>query len=103
MDPQSSDGTQSLRSLSDVHDVLVQCHRPFKDQLSAQRIYERIEFESAEKGGKPLIFHNAWNLDKQKLALFSNRPMNEVEVVSRRPSMITLYVHVRRFPSSRKP
>ena len=25
--------------------------------------------------GKPLIFHNAWNLDKRKLALFSNRAM----------------------------
>jgi predicted acylesterase/phospholipase RssA len=24
---------------------------------------------------KPAIFHNAWNLDTQKLALFSNRPM----------------------------
>jgi predicted acylesterase/phospholipase RssA len=24
---------------------------------------------------KPFIFHNAWNLDKQELALFANRPM----------------------------
>jgi predicted acylesterase/phospholipase RssA len=34
-----------------------------------------INFEELKKPGKPAIFHNAWNLDKQKLALFSNRSM----------------------------
>jgi predicted acylesterase/phospholipase RssA len=35
---------------------------------------KRINFERLEKA-KPAIFHNAWNLDEQKLALFSNRQM----------------------------
>jgi predicted acylesterase/phospholipase RssA len=34
-----------------------------------------IKFEELTKNGKPAIFHNAWNLDEQKLALFSNREM----------------------------
>jgi predicted acylesterase/phospholipase RssA len=34
-----------------------------------------INFEELKKPGKPFIFHNAWNLDEHKLALFSNRPM----------------------------
>jgi predicted acylesterase/phospholipase RssA len=34
-----------------------------------------INFEELKKDGKPFIFHNAWNLDRQKLALFSNRPI----------------------------
>ena len=33
--------------------------------------------ESEKKKEKPFIFHNAWNLDKQELALFSNRPMRD--------------------------
>jgi predicted acylesterase/phospholipase RssA len=33
-----------------------------------------IDFEELKKGGKPFIFHNAWNLDDQELTLFSNRP-----------------------------
>jgi predicted acylesterase/phospholipase RssA len=36
-----------------------------------------INFEELKRDGKPFIFHNAWNLDKQKLALFSNRPMTK--------------------------
>ena len=36
---------------------------------------KRINFEQLKKAETPTIFHNAWNLDKQKLALFSNRPM----------------------------
>jgi predicted acylesterase/phospholipase RssA len=32
-------------------------------------------FENKEGETKPSIFHNAWNLDKQELALFSNKPM----------------------------
>ncbi|MGM4956138.1 patatin-like phospholipase family protein [Bradyrhizobium barranii] len=34
-----------------------------------------IKFEALKEPGKPVIFHNAWNLDDHKLALFSNRPM----------------------------
>jgi hypothetical protein len=33
-----------------------------------------IDFEALKKERMPHIFHNAWNLEKQKLALFSNRP-----------------------------
>ena len=36
-----------------------------------------INFEELKKPGKPHIFHNAWNLDEQKLALFSNRRMKK--------------------------
>jgi predicted acylesterase/phospholipase RssA len=39
---------------------------------------KKIKFENLfEKEGetKPSIFHNAWNLDKRRLALFSNKPM----------------------------
>lgn len=37
----------------------------------------RIKFDELKKVGKPYIFHNAWNLDEQKLALFSNREMKK--------------------------
>lgn len=33
-----------------------------------------IKFERLFERGKPFIFHNAWNISKQKLALFSNDP-----------------------------
>jgi predicted acylesterase/phospholipase RssA len=36
-----------------------------------------INFDELKKG--PAIFHNAWNLDEQKLALFSNRPMKNTK------------------------
>jgi len=36
-----------------------------------------INFEELTKRGKPHIFHNAWNLDQQRLAFFSNRPMKK--------------------------
>jgi predicted acylesterase/phospholipase RssA len=36
-----------------------------------------INFEELKKDGKPFIFHNAWNLDQRKLALFSNREMTK--------------------------
>ena len=38
-----------------------------------------INFEELKKNGKPDIFHNAWNLDEQKLALFSNRKMKNTK------------------------
>src|SRR6478609_2134352 len=37
---------------------------------------KRINFERLKKAEMPTIVHNAWNLDKRKLALFSNRPLN---------------------------
>jgi predicted acylesterase/phospholipase RssA len=36
-----------------------------------------INFEELRKTEKPHIFHNAWNLDQQRLAFFSNRPMKK--------------------------
>ncbi len=36
-----------------------------------------INFAELTTNGKPHIFHNAWNLDRQKLAFFSNRPMKK--------------------------
>jgi len=38
-----------------------------------------INFEELKKPEKPHIFHNAWNLDEQKLALFSNREMKNTK------------------------
>jgi predicted acylesterase/phospholipase RssA len=38
-----------------------------------------INFEELKKDGKPHIYHNAWNLDEQKLALFSNREMKNTK------------------------
>jgi predicted acylesterase/phospholipase RssA len=38
-----------------------------------------INFEELKKPEKPHIFHNAWNLDEQKLALFSNRKMKNTK------------------------
>ncbi|OCK60167.1 patatin-like phospholipase family protein [Bradyrhizobium sp. LMTR 3] len=38
-----------------------------------------INFAELEKQGKPAIFHNAWNLDEQKLALFSNCEMKNTK------------------------
>jgi hypothetical protein len=37
---------------------------------------KRINFERLKNADMPAIVHNAWNLDKRKLALFSNRPLN---------------------------
>src|SRR5438477_975497 len=40
----------------------------------------KIRFDQLSEQGKPLIFHNAWNLDTQELAFFANhrlaRPKN---------------------------
>ena len=32
-----------------------------------------IDFEKLKDRAMPDVFHNAWNLDNQKLTLFSNR------------------------------
>jgi predicted acylesterase/phospholipase RssA len=36
-----------------------------------------INFDELKKPKKPDIFHNAWNLNDQRLALFCNRPMTD--------------------------
>jgi predicted acylesterase/phospholipase RssA len=36
-----------------------------------------INFEELKKGEKPIIFHNAWNLDDRRLALFCNEKMKD--------------------------
>jgi predicted patatin/cPLA2 family phospholipase len=38
--------------------------------------FERL-FPDEDENDKPFIFHNAWNLDKNELALFSNRRTND--------------------------
>jgi predicted acylesterase/phospholipase RssA len=44
------------------------------------KFMNEIDFAELKKEGKPHIFHNAWNLNEQKLALFSNREMtNKLE------------------------
>jgi predicted acylesterase/phospholipase RssA len=42
-----------------------------------------IKFNRLYEKGKPFIMHNAWNITKQELALFSNRP--ELKPQSRKP------------------
>ena len=37
---------------------------------------KKIDFRKLFQNGKPYIFHNAWNLTKQKLDLFSNKPID---------------------------
>ena len=65
---------------------------------------KRINFDELKKDRKPLIFHNAWNLDEQKLALFSNRPIN-ARIQRQYKGAINAtqpYVRVRLFPSSKE-
>jgi len=40
-----------------------------------------INFAELKKPTKPVIFHNAWNLDDQRLALFCNRRMKDPDYV----------------------
>jgi predicted acylesterase/phospholipase RssA len=44
----------------------------FMKSINFQRL-----FPSEKEKNKPFIFHNAWNLDKRELALFSNRRTND--------------------------
>ena len=45
----------------------------------ASEFMKGINFEELKKNGKPHIYHNAWNLDERKLALFSNREMKNTK------------------------
>ena len=47
-----------------------------KKEQKEEEEKKEVKGEKEEKK-KPFIFHNAWNLDKQELAFFSNRPMND--------------------------
>ena len=44
-----------------------------------------IKFDALNDPDKPYIFHNAWNLTRQKLELFSNRESGEEHVSSHHP------------------
>jgi predicted acylesterase/phospholipase RssA len=48
-------------------DGLAQIHYPESAFLKA------IDFDEIKKESKPYLFHNAWNLSRQRLELFSNR------------------------------
>lgn len=38
---------------------------------------KKIKFEKLKGPKKPFIYHNAWNLTKQRLELFSNKPVDD--------------------------
>ena len=68
------------------------------------KFMKSINFNELKDEGKPHIFHNAWNLDKQKLSLFSNRPFTsklEKDSTTRTSLTRERYVHVRLFRSSK--
>jgi predicted patatin/cPLA2 family phospholipase len=48
----------------------------FENLFERKRLDDKNK-EKEQKEMKPFIFHNAWNLDKRELALFSNRRMND--------------------------
>ena len=58
----------SMMYLSDVNGLS-------KINYPKSEFMKRINFEKLNESEIPTIVHNAWNLDKQKLALFSNRPI----------------------------
>jgi predicted acylesterase/phospholipase RssA len=60
----------SMMYLSDVNGLS-------KINYPKSKFMKRISFEALEEKEKPHIFHNAWNLDDQKLAFFSNREMKK--------------------------
>lgn len=41
-----------------------------------------IDFKRLSEKDKPFIFHNAWNLSKQKLELFSNHPRDDYKSIN---------------------
>jgi predicted acylesterase/phospholipase RssA len=50
----------------------------FMKRIKFENLFDKKTEENDEnEKKKPFIFHNAWNLDRQKLALFSNRPMRD--------------------------
>src|SRR3974390_3038938 len=59
----------SMMYLSDVNG-LSKINYPHNDFM------KKINFRALIKPEKPLIFHNAWDLDSRKLAFFANREMH---------------------------
>jgi predicted acylesterase/phospholipase RssA len=49
----------------------------FMKGIKFENLFENKKVGDKEKEKKPFIFHNAWNLDKRELALFSNHRMND--------------------------
>jgi len=52
----------------------------FMKSIKFENLFEKKKVKDKEKEQeekKPFIFHNAWNLDKKELALFSNHRMND--------------------------
>src|SRR5260370_26902374 len=47
----------------------------FRINYRDSEFMKKINFDKLSEKEKTFIFHNAWNLDEQKLALFSNHPM----------------------------
>jgi|tagenome__1003787_1003787.scaffolds.fasta_scaffold20869141_1 predicted acylesterase/phospholipase RssA len=64
----------SMMYLSDVTG-LAKINYPDSEFMKSINFANLFEKRATEK--KPLIFHNAWNLDKRELALFSNKRMND--------------------------
>jgi predicted acylesterase/phospholipase RssA len=53
-----------------------------------------IKFSRLYDEGKPFIFHNAWNITKQKLALFSNRPSLKPKSTKPKPQLQEPYQRI---------
>jgi predicted acylesterase/phospholipase RssA len=69
----------SMMYLSDVTG-LARINYPdseFMKSIKFANLFEKSAANGKEPEKKPLIFHNAWNLDKRKLALFSNKPIKD--------------------------
>src|SRR5712664_4261320 len=49
----------------------------FMKSIKFENLFEKKRVGDKEEEKKPFIFHNAWNLDKQELALFSNHRMSD--------------------------
>ena len=69
----------SMMYLSDVTG-LAKINYPdsdFMKSIKFENLFERRAGDKGEIEKKPLIFHNAWNLDKKELALFSNKRIKD--------------------------
>jgi predicted acylesterase/phospholipase RssA len=69
----------SMMYLSDVTG-LAKINYPdsdFMKSIKFENLFEKRAGDKDETEKKPLIFHNAWNLDKRELALFSNKRIKD--------------------------
>lgn len=60
----------SMIFLSEING-LSRIYYPFSSFLAS------IDFEKLSEPGQPFMYHNAWNLTRQELQLFSNRPLDK--------------------------